>query len=205
MTLGLRVRTLPARAFAFAVSEHAATVRSRPPLFDRAKPRSRLRAARSAFNFTAFAETAAVDAPDLETMEEPLPIAEPPLASTERLLDMSAYASPDRLTMSRPALVPAARPPWLAPLYGAFAALQAADAITTIKALEKPGLREANPIVRPFARNVPAMIVLKGASTVVTVAAVEKLWRKNRAAAVATMVGINVAYGVIVSRNAALQ
>jgi hypothetical protein len=158
--------------------------------------------ARKKVNVTSFARTAVVNAPELEAMEVPLPIEEP-LESTERVLDMSAYASPDQLTMSRPALVPAARPASLAPLYSTFAALQAADAITTIKALQKPGLREANPIVRPFARNVPAMIVLKGASTVVTVAAVEKLWRKNRAAAVATMVGINLAYGIVVSRNAA--
>jgi hypothetical protein len=71
--------------------------------------------------------------------------------------------------------------------------------------LQNPRLREANPLVRPFARSVPAMLVLKGASTAVTVVAVEKLWRKNRVAAVATMVGINVGYGIVVSRNAALQ
>jgi hypothetical protein len=203
MTLGLRVRVLPARSLALATSEHAAPARARRPLVSVATSRPRLRAVRRTPGYSTLAATAPVDVPELEALELPAPVEEaPPLTSSIRL-DIPALASPDHLTMSPPAFVPATRPTSLAPLYGTFAVLQSMDAITTLKALQQPGVREANPIVRPFANSVPAMVALKSASTIVTVAAVEKLWRRNRAAAVATMIGINVAYGIVVSHNAA--
>lgn len=138
---------------------------------------------------------------------ETVPDAEPPaiLASARAIgSGLASFSTPAALTISpRARRVLGARPPPLVPLYATFATLQIADAITTIKALKHPGVRETNPFVKPFANNVPAMVLLKSASTAVTVVAVEKLWRKNRVAAVATMIGINAAYGVIVSRNAA--
>ena len=150
--------------------------------------------------------SAAADVAAIE-VGEPIELAievDAPLPST-LFLELPPLADPDQLTHTPPGPPALTRPSSLTPLYVTFAALQAADLVTTIKALQNPTLREANPLVRPFAGNVPAMVILKGTSTAVTVFAVERLWRRNRAAAVATMVGINAAYGIIVSRNAALQ
>lgn len=203
MTLGLRVRMLPSRSLALSTSEHIAPMRARPPLIVIATSRARLRPVRRPASYSELVTTARVEAAAVDVEEVPTAGEESATLTSSNRLDIPALSSPEHLTMSPPALVPPVRPASLAPLYGTFALLQAMDAITTVKALNQPGVRETNPIVRPFARNVPAMVVLKSASTVVTVAAVEKLWRRNRTAAVATMVGINIAYGVVVSHNAA--
>ena len=205
ITVGPRLRSLSATARTFNAVPYSAPVMTEPPAIARSKARSALPAKRSSATLTTFVASAAIEPPEFDREEPTLrEIAVETLPSTFQLT-LPALVSTDQLDHVRPRVIPAVRPQSLAPLYVTFAALQAADAITTIKALENPGLREANPLVRPFARSVPGMVILKGASTTVTVMAVEKLWRKNRVAAVATMVGINVAYGIIVSRNAALQ
>ena len=139
--------------------------------------------------------------PEHEDTEVPPPVEPPPA-----LVNSYSFHGSIALEMQTiPRISPrvATRPQPLVPLYATFAALQAADAVTTLKALNRPGVRERNPFVRPLSGSVSGMVVLKAASTAVTVAAVEKLWRRNRVAAVTTMIGINAAYGVIVSRNAA--
>ncbi|HXG87627.1 MAG TPA: DUF5658 family protein [Vicinamibacterales bacterium] len=75
------------------------------------------------------------------------------------------------------------------------------DVYSTWRALETGRGREVNPVLRGVAGNVPAMLVIKGASTAASVYAVEHLWKRNRKAAVATMIGIKAAYGLVVARN----
>jgi hypothetical protein len=48
------------------------------------------------------------------------------------------------------------------------------------------------------------LLAVKAAASVGTIYLAEKLWRRNRVAAVALMAGLNGAYAVIVARNYAL-
>jgi hypothetical protein len=206
MTVGPRLRVLTGISPTFMSVRYSAAVRSEAPASERPKAKPRLQTKGRTATPLAFMSAAAMDIPEFEREEalERTTEGEAPLPSTPHL-ELPSFVDPDQLLHVPPGAITLTRPQSLTPLYVTFAALQAVDAITTLRALQKPGLREANPLVRPFARNVPAMVILKGASTTVTVMAVEKLWRRNRVAAVATMVGINAAYGIIVSHNAALR
>lgn len=92
------------------------------------------------------------------------------------------------------------RPPALLPLYVSFAALQVLDTDSTRQALAR-GYTESNPVLRPVAGNSTSMVLVKVGATVLTIAAVERLWRRNRVAAVLTMIGINAGYAVVVAQN----
>jgi hypothetical protein len=96
--------------------------------------------------------------------------------------------------------VPARRPAALPALYVTFGALQALDATSTFRALEA-GAREVNPVLKGVAANRGAMVALKAASFASTVYLTERLWKKNRVAAVLTMVCVNSAYAAIVAHN----
>ena len=95
---------------------------------------------------------------------------------------------------------PARRPKALPMLYASFGALQALDAATTFRALDR-GATEANPALAGFASNRGAMVAVKAASFASTVYLTERLWKKNRVAAVVTMVCVNSAYAAIVAHN----
>ena len=95
---------------------------------------------------------------------------------------------------------PSRRPHALPVLYASFGALQALDAATTFRALDR-GAAEANPALAGFASNRGAMVAVKAASFASTVYLTERLWRKNRVAAVVTMVCVNSAYAAIVAHN----
>jgi hypothetical protein len=95
---------------------------------------------------------------------------------------------------------PPARPAPLVGLYVSLAGLQALDITSTRRALDA-GASEANPFMAPFAASALALTVLKAGVTGATIFASERLWKKNRKAALLTMIGLNAAYGAIVARN----
>jgi hypothetical protein len=95
---------------------------------------------------------------------------------------------------------PAERPRLLIPMYVSFAALQAMDAHSTMKAIDR-GYGEVNPLVAPSTRNGAAMAAMKVAVTASVIVCTERLWRHNRVAAVVTMIAINSAYAAIVAHN----
>jgi hypothetical protein len=95
---------------------------------------------------------------------------------------------------------PEKRPAALVPLYIAFTALQVLDAHSTLNATTS-GADEANPMMRSAAVSPTTMLALKAAATTGVVMLSEKLWRRNRAAAVLTMIGLNTAYAVIAAHN----
>jgi Domain of unknown function (DUF5658) len=105
---------------------------------------------------------------------------------------LPTLASPENDARSRPAV--------LAVLYGSFAALQALDVHSTKNALAH-GYTESNPLLEPVSRNMPTMLAVKAGATLGTILIVERLWKRNRAAAVATMIGLNVGYGLVVGGN----
>ena len=100
----------------------------------------------------------------------------------------SSYAPPAK----RPAILPA--------LYVTLGGMQAWDAFATNAAL-KAGAREANPTVAPFAGNTGALIGAKAAATVGTIFFAERLWKKNKVAAVVMLAAINGATAAVSMHN----
>ncbi len=74
------------------------------------------------------------------------------------------------------------------------------DTVSTLEAL-KHGGREANPVVAPFASNAGALYSLKVVTTVGSIWAAEKLWKRNRAAAIVTMLAVNAGYAWVAHHN----
>jgi len=93
---------------------------------------------------------------------------------------------------------PPKRPALLIPLYVSQVALQGADLHSTFRALDR-GHVEANPMFRDGDRS--KMIGAKIAVATVPVLIAERLWKKNRAAAIAVMVTTNAALSLAVANN----
>jgi hypothetical protein len=93
-----------------------------------------------------------------------------------------------------------ARPAPLVGLYISMATLQALDFASTRKALNA-GAVEGNPLVAPLLDSPTALLALKAGVTGATIYVSERLWKRNRVAAVMTMIGLNTAYGVVVAHN----
>jgi hypothetical protein len=92
------------------------------------------------------------------------------------------------------------RPMVVLALYGSLATLHAADAALTVKGLGA-GAHEVNPLMRGDRR---VMTLTKVATTAATVLIAEKMWKRNKAAAIASMVAANAVTAVVVARNAAI-
>jgi hypothetical protein len=91
----------------------------------------------------------------------------------------------------------AKRPAQLTGLYATFTMLQVMDVISTRKA-RASGRHEMNPLMRG---NIGTTIALKTASATATVYLTEKLWKRNRVAAVVVMAAINSAGLIVVAQN----
>jgi hypothetical protein len=111
-----------------------------------------------------------------------------------------AGARAPRVTPLARQLVPP-RPALLVPLYAGFVALQAADVITTFRALDQ-GAVEGNPVMGGVVRNRAAFVAMKAGMTVGTLWMSEKLWKKNRVAAVVMLSAFNIGYALVVAHNA---
>ena len=85
-------------------------------------------------------------------------------------------------------------------LYVSTAAMQALDIHSTLKAFNA-GAVEGNPLMAGATRNRAAFIATKAAVTAVTIFAAKKNARKNKVAAVITLVAVNSAYAMIVAHN----
>jgi hypothetical protein len=92
------------------------------------------------------------------------------------------------------------RPAALVPLYITFAALQAVDVHSTMSAVGNGG-REANPIVGSALSSPAKMVALKTGAAAGVVLLTERIWPRNRAAAVITMIALNSAYLTIAAQN----
>jgi uncharacterized protein DUF5658 len=95
---------------------------------------------------------------------------------------------------------PGRRPPALIPLYASFVTLELLDAHSTSRALANGGV-EANPAIRGVTGNSAAMIAMKAAGSAGLIFASEKIWKKNRTAAVVLMIATNSAMAWVVAHN----
>jgi hypothetical protein len=87
------------------------------------------------------------------------------------------------------------------PLYAQYAGLQMLDAHLTLKGLEA-GHVERNPLIGGVAGNPAVFLGLKAATAATTVYLAERLRKKNRAAAIGLMIGLNCTYTAIIIHNA---
>ena len=94
----------------------------------------------------------------------------------------------------------ARRPSLLVPLYVSFGIMQVLDVHSTQRVLAGGG-REGNPIVGGVVGSPVAVAVLKGGATAGIILLSEKVWKRKRVGAVVTMVALNSAYAMVVSRN----
>ena len=92
------------------------------------------------------------------------------------------------------------RPVALMPLYVSFASLQVLDAHATTLALDR-GAVEANPVMRGFTASPAGMLAIKAGGTAGVVWASERMWRRNKAAAVVFLIAANSAMGWVVQHN----
>ena len=92
------------------------------------------------------------------------------------------------------------RPGALVPLYASFGALQILDARSTLQALDRGGV-EANPAMKGIVSHPVAFFAVKAAATTGVIVATEKMWKKNRTAAVIFMVATNSAMAWVVQHN----
>lgn len=115
---------------------------------------------------------------------------EPAVALPAEQQGLGAIDAPDTAKPKRPRM--------LIPLYVMQFSLHGLDAHSTLQALER-GHREANPLLRNATSE--QMIGAKLASSVASVWLAEKLWRKNRAAAMVLMAAVNVGLAAVVANN----
>jgi hypothetical protein len=131
--------------------------------------------------------------------------AQTPVPGADIPLDLHATALPQTL----PSLAPPAgrehgspqrRPGALLPLYASFASLQVLDAHATAGAIER-GAVEVNPMMRGFTGNPVGLLAIKSAGTAGVVWASERMWRRNKSAAVLFLIAANSAMAWVVQHN----
>ena len=121
--------------------------------------------------------------------------------------DLEPQPPPAPPTFELPRAWPAAREPSrtdrplaLPALYASFGVLQALDAHSTLRALDR-GQMEGNPVMRGIASQPAAVVGIKAATTAGTIFLTEKLWRRHRTAAIVLMVALNAGYAAVVAHN----
>jgi hypothetical protein len=139
----------------------------------------------AAFGLAAASSVAMAAVPELDTLTPDLPR---PMAGTTEIESLRRAFGRDR------------RPGGLVAMYAGLGALNALDVYSTMRALDR-GARETNPVVKATAGNLGVSLAVKAATTAGSIYFAEKLWKKNRAAAIVTMAAVNVATAAVVARN----
>jgi uncharacterized protein DUF5658 len=112
--------------------------------------------------------------------------------------------APATAPVAAPRTAPSQRPPALVPLYVSFAALQGLDIHSTLRAAAFGG-REANPIVGGMLGSPAAFVAAKVGMTAGIYLVSERLWKRNKAASIATMIALDSVYAGIVAHNYAVE
>jgi hypothetical protein len=115
--------------------------------------------------------------------------------------DVDVNPSGVKLVIATPAPLNTNRPAALPVLYGSLVGLQAYDLYSTHQGLSR-GAQESNPLMQGVVGNSTTVIVTKAASTAVTIAIAERLWKTNKAAAIVTMIVANGVMGAVAANNA---
>lgn len=115
-------------------------------------------------------------------------------------VDITPFAAPHSVALPAGDRDAAPRPRGLVPLYVSFAALEALDVHSSLRAIDR-GAREANPLFAGLDRWPSAVGALKGGSFAAVVLLTEKMRRRHPKAALLTMIALNSSYCWIVAHN----
>jgi hypothetical protein len=88
----------------------------------------------------------------------------------------------------------------LMPLYASVAVLQALDVHSTLTAMHY-GAHEGNPLMSGVTSTKPGFMAVKAGIAASTIVAVRSIAKRNKVAAIVTLIGINAGYGYVVSHN----
>jgi len=94
-------------------------------------------------------------------------------------------------------------PAFMKKMYYSFAALQAADALTTLNAVSN-GAREANPLLQGAVKSPPAIIAIKAGAVAGTILTLERLRKDHPVVAVASLIAINSTLAIVAINNASV-
>lgn len=83
----------------------------------------------------------------------------------------------------------------------AFAALNIADYVTTVKALKCDGLQEGNPIMKPFVKNAYLFAAVKVGISALNYKLMKSLYQKDKRIAWVVSTAINFAFSYVVANN----
>ena len=133
-----------------------------------------------------------IETPGLAFQEAPMARHEGALEARPLQVETPSAATPIRPEQKRGAV--------LTSLYVSFIALQALDAHSTLRALDR-GAVEANPLVEPFADHPAALIALKAGTAAGVLYMTDRVRRHNRVASIVIMAAANSVYATIVARN----
>jgi len=117
--------------------------------------------------------------------------------------ETAAPAAAPAIAVSGKVSAALSRPKALPALYASYAALQAFDVYSTRQALAR-GATEANPLMQGVVGNTGAFVAVKATVAVATIMAAERLWKTNKAAAIAVMVASNGVAAIVAARNASV-
>jgi hypothetical protein len=149
------------------------------------------------------ASPAAIDVPEVAPEPDIVPAASTMVAAAMKAIADAAQTP----QLQRPR--PLVRTPLskstvlLGSLYASTAVLQGLDVHSTFKGMER-GASEANPIMGGLVKNRPMFIVAKSLVGAGTIMAARQVAKKNKIAAVATLIGLNAMYGYVVNHNYAI-
>ena len=93
------------------------------------------------------------------------------------------------------------RPAALVPMYASLAALQAADFVSTTRALSSGAAYEANPIMRGVVGSPAAFLAVKAGTTAGTIWIAERLRKKHPVRALVLMASTNALMAAVVAHN----
>ena len=85
-------------------------------------------------------------------------------------------------------------------LYGSTAVMQALDVHSTLSAF-RAGATEANPLMQGVTKNRAMFMAVKAGVAVSTIFAAKQLSKRNKVAAIATLIAINSASAMVVNHN----
>jgi hypothetical protein len=144
---------------------------------------------------------AAASVPAQASAQEPIVVAGVDVGAS-----VSAFAQPATLDMRQLDVQRFVAPPrdgrsrLLSSLLVSTVVMQALDVHSTYSALGR-GAVEANPVMAGLAGNKAAFVATKAALATATVLAARHVGKRNKVAAIATLVAINSAYAFVVDHN----
>ncbi len=94
------------------------------------------------------------------------------------------------------------RPRALMALYGTYATLQVMDIVSTRRAIGSGG-QESNPLMG--SGQTGQMIAMKALGSAASIYFSERIWKKNRVAAIVTMAAVNGVTAAVVAHNAQIR